>query len=298
MSLNCKNIRHRQYFVQKGLIGFFSVFVFATSSFAANSRSPANYMPSDNHIIVPVKADEGRVKTFLKRINDKHEGEILHAKNRIKNWIEQEEYVQAYGLEGTGVVALPTQEQKQRFFERHYMRFIVKDVENRTNSNLEETARGWYESWTASDELDAIEATEERVVKTEGLGEKLGQKKSLVKKELNVGKRKFKFDVQPRLEMGMVKLELRSPYVDARAWLGVNGNQEVRLYKTYEKTRTQAEVNYFIEQKRVLASVNQPLSERISLRLVHDKYEGGSQNSLHSEGMENNFVQLRFGMGF
>jgi hypothetical protein len=258
-------------------------------------RAPANYVPDDDMIIVPIVIEKNAMEEF----HERHERKFYNAKMRLRQWINDENYVQAYGLEDTGAVRLPNEQQKQRFFERNYMRFLNSDVQQSTNETVNQT----LEELTADEELATIEryeARDEYIVearKANGVSEATAQRK-IFDEEVKVGKTKFKFDIQPRLEMGMVMVKLKSRYFNMRAWLGVNGNQEVNLRRTFDTFGTRAKVNYFIEQRRVLASIDQPLYDAWSLRLTHDRQEANPETNNLLETRENNVIQIRFGKRF
>lgn len=254
------------------------------------SRAPANFVPDDDQILVPMVIERNMMDDF----HDKHKNDFQDAKQRIRHWLAQEEYADAYGFEANGVVDLPTPEEKQRFFEKNYLRYISKDVER----GAQDSVKDWYEDWSADDELAAMEAQEQKEEFLIKARQSAGRQSNDLKQEVKVGKSKVDFLVQPRLEMGMVKIRLRSPYIKAQAWLGVNGNQEIELERKFESTQTRAKLFYFIEQQRVLASVDQRLADHLSLRLTHDRIDGDGANSLNGKTFENNVVQIRFGMGF
>ena len=274
--------RALQFFIGLGLF-------FSFKSNAQISRGPANFVPDDDKILVPMVIE----RNFVDEFHEKHKNDFKDAKQKIRHWAAQEEYAEAYGFKGSGVVDLPTAEEKQKFFERNYLRFITKDVERSANK----TAQDWYENWNTDDELAAIEAQEQQEVFLLKAKKEAGQDHDL-KKEVKVGKSKIRLDVQPRLEIGMVKIRFKSPYLNARAWIGINGNQELQMKRYFRATKTNAEINYFIEQKRVLASVDQRLAKHLSLRLTHDKIEADGIRNLEGKTFENNVIQLRFGMGF
>lgn len=261
------------------------------------SRAPANFVPDDDQIVVPIVIE----KNMMEEFHEKHQNDFKDAKQKIRHWIAQEEYAEVYGFKNSGVVDLPTPEEKQKFFERNYLRYISKDLEKgaqNTAKGWERSAKEWYQSWDADDELAAMEAQEEKEEFIIKARKKTGGKKREIKKEVKVGESKIDFLAQPRLEMGMIKLRLKSPYINAKAWLGVNGNQEIELEREFDATRTRAKLYYFIEQQRVLASVDQHLVHNLSLRVTHDKIDGDGVGAPNGESFENNVVQLRFGMGF
>lgn len=267
--------------------------VLAMASFSANaqiSRAPANFVPDDDQIIVPMVIE----RNFVDDFHEKHKNDFKDAKKKIRTWTAQEAYAEAYGLQDTGTVDLPTAEEKQKFFERNYLRYITKDFERGANK----TAQDWYENWNTDDELAAIDAQDEREKYLLKAKKKTGRPVKDIKKEVKVGKSKIRLDIQPRLEIGMVKMRFRSPYFDGEAWVGVNGNQELEIERKFKSTGTRARVLYFIEQKRMLASVDQHLMKGLSLRLTHDKVEADGIENATGKFFENNVVQIRFGMGF
>lgn len=256
------------------------------------SRAPANYVPDDDMIVVPIVIERNKIHEF----NERHADKFQNAKRQLRQWINDQEYVEMYGLEGTGAVRQPSPQEKQRFFERNYLRFLNSDIEQANNEFLTNT----LDQINADEELATIEtfeAREEYIV--EAQKEATGtEAKKLVKTEVKVGKEKFKFDIQPRVEMGMIMVRFKSSYFRARAWVGVNGNQEFRIFRTFKSTGTRAQANYFYEQRRVLASIDQPLVPNWSLRLTHDKQTADPELNGLTETRENNVIQIRFGKRF
>lgn len=290
----CLKLRHYLKILQVCLV--YGLALKSVNSLAGEIfRAPANYVPDDDMIVVPIVIEKNAMDEF----NEKHSSRFSNAKAQLIKWINDENYVQAYGLEDTGAVRLPNEQEKERFFERNYMRFLQTDVQNSTNSMLTEN----LEELTADDELATIERYEARdeyiVEARKANGQTTDQaERNIVKKEIKVGKDKFKFDIQPRLEMGMVMVKLKSNYFNMRAWLGVNGNQEVNFRKKFSSFGTNTRVNYYIEQRRVLASIDQPLYGAWSLRLTHDKQEAEPEINGLIENRENNVIQIRFGKRF
>lgn len=253
-------------------------------------RAPANYVPDDDMIVVPVVVE----RNFYEEFNAKHKDEFRESRQKLEHWITQEQYAKDYGLEDAGFIDIPTAEQKEKFLKRNYLRFIQKDVERNNN----ETLQNWARSWKTDDEINSIrenERREEFIVKAK---RSRGQKVVKAEKEVKVAGQKFKLDIQPRLEMGMVKIRLKSKYIEARAWLGVNGNQEVLVEKSFQSTGTYAMVNHYIEQSRTLAAIDQRLADHWSLRLTHEKYTDNFDAYPETGNFENNILSVQFGMGF
>jgi hypothetical protein len=253
-------------------------------------RKPANFVPDDDIIVVPMVIE----RNFIEDFHHKHGGEFKSARKKLQHWITQEQYAQDYGLENTGIVTLPTVEQKENFLQRHYLRFLSKDIERSTNSSIKNTV----ESWSADDEIDSITAVEqhEKVI----IKARRSKGKSDLKhtKSVKVGEAKMKIGFQARPEIGMAKFTVKSKYFSARAWVGVNGNQELKVEKKFKSTGTKAFVNYYIDETRLLAAVDQRVARHWTMRLTHAKDTDTFENLTKVGVSENNILQLRFNMGF
>ena len=263
------------------------------SSWAKNDsagRAPCNFVPDDDVIVVPMVIE----KNFIDEFHDKHQAEFHSAKKTLRYWISQEQYAIDYGLENTGIVTLPTTEEKERFLQKHYLRFLSKDVEKSTNRGLENK---WKE-WTADDEIDAInslELHEKVIVKAKN---SKGQVDLKATKSVQVGEKNWKFGFHPRVEIGMVKFTMESEYLKGRAWLGINGNQEIKLERKFVSTKSSAFMNYYVDEAKVLAAFDQRLTSHWIFRMTHSKdfdYEEDLDESTHPE---DNVFQFRFNIRF
>jgi hypothetical protein len=253
-------------------------------------RAPANFVPDDDIIVVPMIIE----RNFIEDFHHKHGKEFKSARKKLQHWISQEQYAQDYGLERSGIVTLPTKVQKENFLHRHYLRFISKDLERTSNKSIQNTV----EEWTADDEIDSITAVEqhEKVI--------IKARKSKGKSELKhtqsvkVGKSKMKVGFQLRPEIGMAKFTVKSKHFSARAWVGVNGNQELKVDRKFKSTGTTTFINYYIDETRLLAAVDQNLVKHWTMRLTHTKDIETFENLTKVGVSENNILQLRFNMGF
>ena len=63
-------------------------------------RSPANFVPDDDEIVVPIIVE----KNFMEEFHEKHEADFREARTKLTFWMQQEQYAQDYGLENTGVI--------------------------------------------------------------------------------------------------------------------------------------------------------------------------------------------------
>ena len=254
------------------------------------SRKPANFIPDDDLIVVPLVIE----KSVIEEFHNKHENKFKAAKQRMQFWQSQEQYAQDYGLEDSGIISLPTPEEKQRFLNRNYLRFISKDVERSTNKTLQNS----IERWTTDDEIDSIKAIEEHEKVIIKARSSKGRKNLSKSKTVKVGKSDFKFGFQARPEIGMARFTIRSSYLNARAWVGVNGNQEIKLERRFKSTGTMSFVNYYIDESRVLAVIDQKVIKSLTFRYSHAKDVDGFSN-LSSAGInEDNVFQLRYNVQF
>lgn len=254
-------------------------------------RAPANFVPDDDLIEVPVVIE----KNFMDKVHDENRSHMENARKEVQNWQIQTELATAYGLDKSGIYNIPDQNQAMNFVQRNYLRFVSQRVERNSNEGLQNL----WQQWTTDDEIDSIkeyENHEKYIIKAQK--ERGGNNKLQATKEVKVGKEQFKLDFQPRLEMGMVKIQLRSGLFNMKAWVGVNGNQEVQLTRRIKMTKTDLSARYYVDQGRALAAVDQRISDSWSLRLTHDKAVE-SFGSISETGLsENNIIQLRFQIGF
>lgn len=256
-------------------------------------RGPANFVPDDDVIVVPLYVKE---KGLIEKVQEENKENFKESKRIVQTWILNEEYARNYGLEGRGIVPESTVKERQKFLDRNYLRYFTKKVERDTNEDL----KNWWEDFSASDEIDAIDHQEARsqyLVRAN----KSKTVENLTKTEtVKVGKERFKFGFQPRVEMGSAKITVEGFGFEARAWIGVNGDQEVYVEKVFKPTRTRALANYYIDEKKMLAAIDQPLWKHMSLRLTHQKdYDPDPVEEGEEEvPAENNTLQVRFSMGF
>lgn len=236
--------------------------VFATSASVATelegtkaSRRPASYVPNDDVIVVPVDAEMGFYEKHVLNDPDMHKNS--NVQRQIKLWQENETMAQHYGLDTQSEGSLyyvPTSQEKFKLIERSYFRYLRKKGEDPFQDEGQEIIR----SWTASDELDTIDEMEAAFRATQ---QKTASGRSLPQafREKQVAQtKKFRFHVQPRLEQGLLIVRVSGP-VDARAWVGINGEAELNIQKTFAATGTRIQSNYFVHDGRYLASIDQEL---------------------------------------
>lgn len=269
----------------------FIMMVVGASQVFAQGRKPANFIPDDDMIIVPLYIEN---KSMLQKVQEEHQENFKEQRRIVHTWILNEEYARGHGLEGRGIIPESTVEERQRFLNRNFLRFFTKRVENNAKTGL----KSWWEDVSASDEIDSIDLQETR---SEYLVKSSNSKTNNLAKEetINVGKQKFKFGVQPRVEMGSVRFTAEGFGFRARAWVGINGDQEIYVEKVFSATRTRVLANYYWDEKKTLAAVDQPIGKYTSLRLAHQKDDDFTdQDREDGYHRENNSLEIRFSMGF
>lgn len=254
------------------------------------SRAPASYILNDDIIVTPVNVESN----FIEKLNEKHAESFDRHRKVVENWQRNEELAKIYGLENRGVFQTTTLEQRQRFLQRNYLRFITKEVEMDANQGMQNI----WQQWNDDDEYESIKNVSLQEVKIASTKKEQGLPGFSRSKTVNEGKDRIKFGFRPYLEMGMFKVSMDTNYFKAKGWLGVNGNQEVNVEKYIKLSQTKFMYNYYIEQQRSLAIIDQKVTDKISLRYTHRKtFE--DFGTITSSGInENNIFQIRFGMGF
>ncbi len=260
-------------------------------------RAPANYIPNDDVIVVPVDAELSLYEKYV--LNDKRFlNENSNVQRQIRIWQENEIMAQQYGMDTQSQGSLyyvPGSEEKFRLVERSYFRYLRKQGEDPLRRDGQEMLR----EWTASDEIDSIDemeaafrATNRRSASGKALPKNL-QEQEIAKSQ------KFRFHFQPRIEQGMIILRLSGP-IDARAWVGVNGRAEFNVQKNFEETGTRVQTNYFVQDGRYLASVDQELGvPGLKLRLLNTKQRvNNPQNEQAPDLVDDTRLQLIYNRSF
>ncbi|MBY0516434.1 MAG: hypothetical protein K2P81_05970 [Bacteriovoracaceae bacterium] len=227
-----------------------------SDSIVYEGRKPANYVPNDDVIVLPIEAK----MTFYEKniLNDKNWSDKSLVQRQIKIWQENELMAQRYGLDSTSIGSLyyvPTNDEKFQYLRRSYFRYLQKKGED----PFQRQGQQIINNWTANDEVNSIDEMEAAFRSTrerDGVGRSLPQ----AFREKQIAKtKKFKFHFQPRVEQGLIILRMEGPIVDARAWVGVNGQAEINVERSFDATGTRFFVNYYAQQGRYLTNVDQTL---------------------------------------
>jgi hypothetical protein len=259
------------------------------------ARKPASYIPNDDVIVVPVDAEMSFYDKHF--INDPKFSKNSNVQRQIKIWQENELMAQQYGLDTQSAGSLyfvPTNEEKFKLIERSYFRYLKKKGEDPFKEGGEEIIQGW----TASDELDSIDEMEAAFRATSNKTRTgVSLPKSLREKQVAKTK-KFRFNIQPRPEQGMLIVRISGP-IDARAWVGINGEAEMNVQKTFDQTGTRIQGNYFVHDGRSLASIDQNLGyPGLRARIINTRKPIKNRTLTDSAFSEDTRFQLIYGTDF
>lgn len=272
---------------------------FASIAQAQPWRAPANYVPDDDMIVVPIYID----RTFIDKVNEDNEKSISQSKKKVEQWIKNDEYARAYGLEGTGAFPTTTPAQRRAFFEKTYLRYVSRKLETDTNEGISD----WWNEYNQDDEIENIDnRNKEESYVVKATKRKTGINKISKKTSKKVGgkkKKKLNFSSQLRPEIGAVKFGMESFLFDATVWVGANGKNELNVERKFKKIKLRAMGNYYLEENKLLGVLDKKLIPKWSLRYSHEKWLDDRGNyadletgALRNRPQEDNKLQLQFRM--
>jgi len=246
-------LKTRKAFRQMILLGL-AVFSQSLDVHQALGRKPAHYVPNDDVIVVPVEA---KISFYEKHfLNDESWSEKSLVQQQIRIWQENELMAQRYGMDTESIGSqyyVPTNDEKFRFIQRSYFRFISRQGSQR----LQDTSRSTLRQWSSSDEINSIDEMD-AAFRSSNSNARATQRPSLLREESFAQAKRTKFRYQLRPEQAMVIIRMESPWVEARAWLSPTG-AEFNLQRSFESTGTRLMVNYFTDEGRYLAVADQSL---------------------------------------
>lgn len=258
-------------------------------------RKPANYVPDDDVIVVPVVYEDN---IFVKMKEDESP-QIKRTRNQIRAWLERQEFEQAWGLQDRGIYNYPDQDERIEFFQRTYLRYLSKRAERTVTEDVQEGIKESWRSWTARDEVDAIKANQESSdFIADNKDSKIARKLTVKKTVKTAKKQKLKFSLQPRIEQGLVKMKAENDFVKVSAWVGVNNTQELRVEHNNPDWGFNAMTNYYIHRNELLVSLNQKIHPLVTASYTYREEVGGTGSNSFSDKSTEAIYQVRFGMAF
>jgi hypothetical protein len=249
-------------------------------------RKPASYVPDDDVIVKPV---DNEISFYQQYVASDESSEVIQARNQIKVWNDNQQFANQYGL-STELVGspyfVPNEEEKWQYFKDRYLRYLRR----RGEQPLKDMPKNWYQEYRASNEVDTIDEMEARFkksTKTSTSGSVLP--KSLQAKEISFWK-EMKFVFQPRVDQGLVIVGVRSKTLDARAWVGVNGETEINFQHRIDKIGFRAMLNYYAHTGQYFTSLDQ--------RIVENVYARYTTSRNPANEVTDNTIMLLYGKSF
>lgn len=232
------------------------------------SRAPANYIPNDNVIVTPLSAEVTFYDQYIASQKDFNETSAVRQK--VQQWQERELMAERYGIDNSLARTpyyVPNADQKFEYLQRSYFRYLKKKGER----PLQNESKEFVKELTDSNEIDTIDEMEAAFRRSNNLQSKItGSSTNKRKKKVSISE---KVDLQflPRLEQGLMIVRLKSPWLQGRAWIAVNGETEVKLEKYLSATKSRFLVNYYVHTGEYLSSMDQRITKYVSARVTNSK---------------------------
>jgi hypothetical protein len=267
--------RHCLLFIQFSLL-----FALKLQAESTNlGRAPANYIPDDDVIVVPLVYETH----FMARLMDEKNERLYEIQFQLEQWRRQDEFLETWGLERTGMFPQQMPDERMRFFQRHFMRYVSKSK----GDPLKEDIKEWWQEWRAEDEVQEIRRRSDTLERRNQANNR-DQTGIEPTKTVSQGPA-YKFKFKPRVFRGFMMADFESRWINAEAVLGVNKRMELKVDKLYESIGFYTMANYNFQTKFFIATANQRLTNHLSLGLTytHDANIGQIDPTLDNEPNQN-----------
>lgn len=241
--------------------------LFTGLCFGQIARNPSSYIPDDDVIVQP---ENNEISFYQEYVATDESNDVVIVRNQLKVWNDNQIFADQHGMNTTltgSSYFVPNEEEKWLYFKDKYLRYLRQKGEQ----PFKDMPKNWYQQYRASNEVDTIDELEARfkgTSTTSSDGNLLP--KSLQVKELSVWK-KAKFTFQPRVDQGLAIVGFTAPFVNARAWVGVNGKTEFNLQHRVDSVGLRVMFNYFAHSGKYFTSVDQRLTDNLYARYTVSK---------------------------
>ena len=227
----CQNFRHLSVFIISSLLSFSC---FSLEHKFANSRSPASAF-DEEVLTIPVETKQISQTLFA----EDDAGVMKGMRDSLTSWQETEDYAQKWDLHSTHLYNTPTVKEKRVYITKNLLRYADK----RFAGELRDAEEG---------------STLQKVSKVE---KNLHPNLSVpVSKSVSI---KFK----ARVLQGKAMMEVRNPWLDLNATVGLNGKARVVTKKDIAQTGTSTGIEYSVNDSVWVAFVDQEITKNIKGRL-------------------------------
>ena len=227
----CPKLRHLSVFIILSLLSFSS---FSFEHKVANSRTPASAF-EEEVLTVPVE-----VKSISQTLFAEDDAGVMKGmRDNLSSWQETEDYAQKWNLKSTHLYNTPTMKEKKSYISKNILRYADKRFAGEMKN-----------------------AEEGSTLKKVGEVEKNLHPNLSVPVSRNVS---IKF--KARVLQGKAMMEVRNPWLDVNATVGLNGKARVVSKKDFNQTGTSTGVEYSVNDSVWIAFVDQEITKNIKARL-------------------------------
>lgn len=261
-----KHPRFRQLALVSGMLMTTVCYGQSASNVALISRMPASYVPDDDVIVKPVENELSFYQQYV--ASDKSET-VVESRNQLKIWLQNQTFAEQYGMDTSltgSPFYVPTAEEKWDYFQDKYLRYLKRKGEQ----PLKNMPKEWYQDYRASNQIDTIDEMEARFKEQNGKKSKSVMPKAFQEKEVSLWSDN-RLIFQPRLDQGLVIVGIKGPLLYARAWVGINGQTDLNIQKSFDSIGLRAMYNFDAKKKVSIASVDQRLADHLYARVTSNK---------------------------
>jgi len=227
----CPKLRHLSVFIISSLLSYSS---FSFEHKVANSRTPASAF-DEEVLTVPVE-----IKPISQTLFAEDDAGVMKGmRDSLTSWQETEDYAQKWDLKSTHLYKTPSMKEKKSFIAKNLLRYADKRFAGEMR-NAEEGST-----------LKKVSEVEKNLHPNVSVP---------VSRNVSI---KFK----ARVLQGKAMMEVRNPWLDINATIGVNGKTRVLSKKDFNQTGTSTGAEYSVNDSVWVAFVDQEITKNIKARL-------------------------------
>lgn len=239
-TIGCPNFRHLSMFTLLTLLSL------STSVFAAKDgalRSPASAFDEE---VLTVPLEQKVIVHSLFAEDDA--GVMKGTRGQLNSWESTEEYAKKWDLGSTNLYNTPTTKDKTKFITKNLIRYADKRIAGEVKNAEEGSA------------FHAVGKVEKSLRPNASVP---------VSKYISL---KFK----ARVLQGKALVEVRNPWIDANATVGLNGRTKILTKKDFNQLGTSTGVEYNVNEAQWIAFVDQEINKNIKARMSSTSQSGGN----------------------
>jgi hypothetical protein len=221
------------------LIAILSLTLISSSAFSleykvATSRAPASAF-DEEVLTVPLEQ-----KVMVQSIFAEDDAGVMRGmRDSLNAWQETEDYAQRWDLKSTHLYNTPTTKEKRVYITKNLMRYADKRLAGEMKNAEEGSA------------LHAV-----------------GNVEKSLRVNASVPVTKYiSFKFKARVLQGKAIMDVRNPWVDCSATVGVNGKAKILTKKDFNQLGTSTGAEYNINESQWVAFVDQEITKNIKARV-------------------------------